>query len=130
MSEQASYRSSAPARPAGAGFAIAALVLGILAVLSCWTVLGGILLGLAAIVLGIVGWRRARSGAATGGGMAVTGVVLGTIGLILSVILIAVGVSLFNSSDFKNFQACAKDAGNNQQKMEKCQKEFNRKVQS
>ena len=129
MSDQASYASSAPARPAGAGFAIAALVLGILAVLSCWTVFGGIILGLAAIVLGIMGWRRARSGAG-GGAMAITGVVLGTIGLLLSVVLIAVGVSLLNNSEVKSLRQCLSDAGSNQQKMEKCQQEFKHKVQN
>ena len=129
MSDQAAYASSAPARSGGAGFAIAALVLGILAVLTCWTVVGGILLGLVAIILGIVGWRRASRRVATGKGMAITGVVLGTVGLLLSVIFVVFIGSFLNGNDFKNFKQCANDAGNDQQKMQKCEKEFNRNLQ-
>lgn len=131
MSDQASYASpgQAPARTGGAGFAIAALVLGILAVLSCWTVVGGILLGLVAIILGIVGWRRANRGAATGKGMAITGVVLGTIGLLLSVVFVVFIGSFLNGSDFKNYRQCASDAGNDQAKLQECAKEFNKNLQ-
>jgi hypothetical protein len=53
---------------AGAGLAIAALVLGILALLLSWTILGGVVLGLLAIILGWVASRRARRGLASGRG--------------------------------------------------------------
>ncbi len=46
--------------------AITALVLGILALLSFWTLVGGYLLGAVAIVVGIVALRRANSGRAGG----------------------------------------------------------------
>jgi lysylphosphatidylglycerol synthetase-like protein (DUF2156 family) len=105
--------------------AIAALVLGVLALLLCWTVIGGILLGLIAVVLGIVAAVRAGKGRAQGKGLAITGAVLGAIGLILSGVLVAVGVSLLNSESGQNLQDCLQDAGDDQAQVEQCQREFN-----
>src|SRR4051812_3120007 len=68
------------------GLGIAALVLGILAVLSFLTVVGGIILGLVALILGVIGFRRGRRGEATNGTMSLVGAVLGVLGLIGSVI--------------------------------------------
>lgn len=108
----------------GRGMAIAALVLGILALLLCWTVIGGILLGLIALVLGIVAAVKARKGRARGAGMAITGAVLGAIGLILAGVLVAVGVSILNSESGQNLQDCLEDAGNDDAAVEQCQQEF------
>ncbi|MGQ7296080.1 DUF4190 domain-containing protein [Quadrisphaera sp. KR29] len=69
------------------GVGLAALILGILALLSGFFVIGG-LLGLVAIVLGVIGSRRAKRGLATNRGMAITGIVLGLLAVVLSVIAI------------------------------------------
>ena len=106
------------------GFGVAALVLGILAVVSCWTVIGGILLGLLAIVFGVLGRGRAKRGEADNRGLAVAGAVLGLLGLLASIALVAVGVSLFNSPEGQRFQDCVRDAGNDQAKAQQCQVQF------
>lgn len=113
----------------GRGMAIAALVLGVLALLLCWTVIGGILLGLIAIVLGIIAAVRAGRGQAQGKGLAVTGAVLGGIGLILSGVLVAIGVSVLNSESGQNLQDCLLDAGDDQAQIEQCQQEFDEDLQ-
>jgi hypothetical protein len=123
------YDAQPAARPRGAGMAIAALVLGIFAVLLCWTVVGGILLGLVAVVLGFIAAGRAKRGAAAGRGMAIAGIVLGALGLLLSVALIALGVSFLNSPDAKNLQQCLRDANGDQAKTQQCQRDFQRSVQ-
>ncbi|MFJ8233024.1 DUF4190 domain-containing protein [Streptomyces sp. NPDC094448] len=77
-----------PPRPPGNGMGVAALVLGII----------GIILGLAvflfwlswlpallALVFGIIGVSQARKGPATNKGMALGGVIMGSIGLLLSI---------------------------------------------
>jgi lysylphosphatidylglycerol synthetase-like protein (DUF2156 family) len=117
-------------RPLGSGMAVAALVLGILAVVFCWTVIGGVLFGLVAIVLGVVASRRARRGAAAGRGMAIAGIVLGVIGLLLSIALIAFGLSILNSPDAKTLKQCVADAGGDQAKVQQCQRDFQRNVQN
>lgn len=71
---------------------VAALVLGILAILFCWTAVGGIVFGILAIVLGALGAGRARRGQATNRGVAIGGVVTGVLGLIVGVVLAVIFV--------------------------------------
>lgn len=104
--------------------AVAALVLGILAVLLSWTIIGGILLGLIAVVLGIVAAGRAKRGAAGGRGMAIAGAVLGLLGAVLAGVLVAVGVSLFNSDSARELQDCLERAGDDQAAVEQCRRDF------
>ncbi|MEU9002377.1 DUF4190 domain-containing protein [Streptomyces sp. NPDC048551] len=72
-------------RPASNGFGITALVLGIVAVFGCTTVVGGIPLGIAAIVFGALGRGKASRGEATNGGMALAGIILGGVGVLLGI---------------------------------------------
>jgi len=72
-----------PATQAGNGLAIAALVLGILALLSFWTIIGGIGLGLIAVILGFIARSKAKRGAGGGAGLALGGVITGLLGLLL-----------------------------------------------
>jgi hypothetical protein len=97
--------------PAGApsptnGFAVASLVLGILAVVLCWTIYLGIGLGVLAIVFGALGIGRARALAANRG-MAVAGLVLGIAGVVLSLVLILLVVTFFtHSGSFQQLRDC------------------------
>ena len=120
-----------PTQPShkGSGMAIAALVLGVLAVLSSWTVIGGILLGLAAIVLGFIASSRAKRGEAGGRAMAIIGIITGALGLVLSIALISIGVSLLNSDSGQNLQECLEKAGNDQAAQARCQREFQEDLQ-
>lgn len=116
-------QGSEPVRARGNGLAIAALTLGIVACVLFWTVIGGIVLGLIAVVLGIVGARRARGGRAPHRGMAIVGTVLGALGLIVSVVVVAIGVSVLNSDEFKNFNDCVQHASTQADK-DQCAKDY------
>lgn len=84
------YEQTAPVQPRPTnGMAIAALVCGLLSVPLFLTIIGGILLGLAAIILGVLGVRFANAHRGSGKGMAITGIVSGLLGLLLSVLAIA-----------------------------------------
>ncbi|MCF2435064.1 DUF4190 domain-containing protein [Streptomyces thinghirensis] len=109
------------------GLAIAALVLGILAVLLFWTVVGVVVLGLLALILGIVGARRARGGRAPHGKMSVVGAVLGVLGVIASAVIIAIGASILNSDEFKDFDDCVQHA-DTQSERDACAEDFNQDV--
>ncbi len=109
----------------GNGLAITALVLGVAAILLFWTVFGGIVLGLLAVVFGVLGARKARGGRASHGKMSVIGAVLGALGLIASVVIIAIGASIINSDEFKNFDDCVQHA-KTQSEREACEKDFNK----
>lgn len=87
------------ARPAGQpsnGMAVAALVLGILAILFGLFIQPiGIILGVLAIVFGIIGRNRAKENPALGrGGMALAGLITGVIGLLISIVILVLAVVL------------------------------------
>ncbi|HEY3894334.1 MAG TPA: hypothetical protein VGL88_03090 [Pseudonocardiaceae bacterium] len=116
-----------PARPRN-GFGIAALVLGLLALVLCWTIIGGVLLGLLALIFGLIGGARVRRGQATNGGMSVAGIVLGVLGLLLGIGLAVFGVSLLNSPAGHDYRQCIQQAGSDGGKLEQCLTEFGSKV--
>lgn len=79
------YQTPGPNKPQG--MAIAALICGILSiVLVCVNILS-IPLGIAAIVLGIIGRGKAQRGEAGGEGLAKTGMILGIVGIALAILL-------------------------------------------
>jgi ABC-type Fe3+ transport system permease subunit len=131
MSQYDPY-SGAPTDPAShqqpgsdkKGLSIAALVLGILALPAILTVIGGILLGLIALVLGIVAARGASRGKNGGRGMAITGAVLGVVGIVVSGIIVAVGVSFLNSDTGQDLQDCISQAGDDQTAIDQCQRDL------
>ncbi|MEU6568879.1 MULTISPECIES: DUF4190 domain-containing protein [Streptomyces] len=107
--------------------AVAALVLGILAVLLFWTVVGGALLGLLALIFGIIGARKARGGQAPRRVMSIVGAVLGALGLVASVVIIAIGASILNSDEFKDFDDCVQHA-DSQSERDACADDFEQDV--
>jgi Domain of unknown function (DUF4190) len=87
------------------GLGVASLVIGIVALLSCWTFFGGIGLGVLAVVLGAFARGRFRRGQAANGGVAIAGIVLGIIAALAPVIFFAVlafGTDAFN----EDYQHC------------------------
>lgn len=82
------------------GLAIAALVVGILALLTFWTVFGGIILGIAGVILGAMGLSKANKIGGVGKGMAIGGLVTALLGGLLSVLIVAGLVAAFDNVDF------------------------------
>lgn len=112
----------APART-GNGMAVAALVLGILALLTFWTVIGGIVLGLIGLVLGILGVRRARGGRAPRRGMAITGTILSVVGALGGAAVLVAGLSFLNSDSYKSYRDCIEHA-DSQVEQQRCAQDF------
>ena len=106
------------------GLGTAALVVGILAVLGVITVFGGVVLGLVALVLGLVARGRVKRGEATNGGAALAGVILGVVAMLLSIGIVVAGVSILNSDSGKKLQDCLRNAGQDQAAVQQCQREF------
>jgi hypothetical protein len=102
------------------GLGIAALVLGLLALFSSWTVVGGIVFGLLAIILGIIGRSRAKRGEANNGGLALAGIILGVLGLLLSIAFIAGIASLLGSDTVQDLQDCIEQAATDAE-VQQCQ---------
>jgi hypothetical protein len=130
-----------PARPRN-GMGTAAIVFGILALLTCWwlPIVGGIL-GIVAIILGVVGRGRAKRMEATNKGVATTGLVLGILSLVvnivLSVALFLFGLAFINlggGASIEQFQQCLANAGNQpnpaavQQAADQCAQQFGQQL--
>ncbi|WP_237200984.1 DUF4190 domain-containing protein [Rothia nasimurium] len=77
----AGYGYGFDSAPKPKGLAVASLVLGILAFLSGWALIGG-LFGIVGLILGIMGIKRANRGEAEGKGLAIAGIVTSSLGLI------------------------------------------------
>lgn len=84
------------------GLAIAALVLGILSVVLLWTVWGGFVLGVLAIVFGAIGLSKAKDGAPNKG-QATAGLVLGIVGLIGTVLFVTLILTTIRHTDDRFF---------------------------
>ncbi|MEU0135496.1 DUF4190 domain-containing protein [Streptomyces sp. NPDC006296] len=83
------YAGQAPWGPAPAnGLGIAALVLGIIAVVGFCMWGMGIILGVLALIFGIIGRGRAKRGEATNGGMALAGIILGSVSIVISAVFL------------------------------------------
>jgi hypothetical protein len=75
-----------PALPKG--MAVASMVLGIVGIVFIWVPFLGLIAGVLAVILGAVALNGVKSGQAGGGGMAITGLVLGIVDSALWLLLI------------------------------------------
>ncbi|MBU3869510.1 DUF4190 domain-containing protein, partial [Streptomyces sp. 4503] len=80
------------------GHGTAALVLGIIGLVLSPSIVFGIILGVLAIVFGVLGRARAASGEATNGGSALAGVILGVVAVVASVAMIFVYIATGDDS--------------------------------
>jgi membrane-bound ClpP family serine protease len=110
------------------GMGLAALILGVIAILTCWIVIGGVF-GLLAIVLGVLGASRARRGRATNRGVAITGIVTGAIGLVLAIVILVTAGTLFVSFGGQQAVDCVQQAGGDQTKLQQCGQQIQDQVQ-
>jgi uncharacterized protein DUF4190 len=118
-----------PAGPKN-GLGIAALVVAIFALVSCWTVMGGIILGIVAVILGIVGRSRAKSGQANNGGVAMAGVLLGALGIIVSLVFIPIWMGVFREVGGSDYLDCAEKAGQDRSAIEECATSLQQSMES
>lgn len=71
------------------GMGTTAMVLGILSVcLFCMYGVVAIVLGVLALIFGVLGRKRAQRGEATNGGMALAGIILGSVGIVIGLVVI------------------------------------------
>lgn len=86
-------------QPQSNGFGIAALVLGILSIPAAFLAgVPGIVLGLLALVFGILGLRKVRAGRANNRGMAITGLITGILGLLMGIAVLAFTAFFFDTA--------------------------------
>ena len=103
------------------GLGIASLVTAIIALL---TVVGGVVLGVVAVILGFMGWGKAKRGLATNGGVAVAGIVLGFLSIIEAVAVIGLFIWGFGEVGGTDYVDCLSRAGSDQEAIQQCADQF------
>jgi len=112
------------------GLGIAALVVGILAVVSSLSVAGGILLGVVAVILGFAGRGRVKKGEANNGGVALAGIILGLLGIVAGLASIAIWMQLIKDTGAGDYFDCMSKAGQNRSAQVQCENEFRQSVEN
>jgi len=115
-----------PAAPKN-GLGVAALIVAIIALFS---VFGGVVLGVVAVILGFLGWQRARRGEATNGGIAIAGIVLGILSIIEAIVVIVLSFWVFNEVGGTSYMDCLSKAGSDQTEVQRCVDRFQNSVES
>ncbi|GAA4898563.1 DUF4190 domain-containing protein [Streptomyces coeruleoprunus] len=106
----AGYPGYAPYGPGGwgpapaNGLGVASMVLGIISLVGCWAYGLGIILGILALIFGLIGRKRVQRGEANNGPMATAGIVTGSVGialgaLVLGLIIWAIAQDIKNGGD-------------------------------
>ncbi|WP_424211528.1 DUF4190 domain-containing protein [Streptomyces sp. BI20] len=75
------------APPARNGFGVTSLVLGIASLVLCVTSWFAFVLGVLAVVFGVLGQRRVKHGEANNGGVTLAGIITGSVGTLLGLVL-------------------------------------------
>jgi hypothetical protein len=117
-----------PAAPRN-GLGIASLVLAIVALLAFWSIIGGITLGVVAVILGIVGRGRAKRGEASNGGVAIAGITLGALAIVVSLAFIAVWVGIFEEVGGTDYLDCVAGSGSDPAAVEGCADQLRERVE-
>jgi uncharacterized protein DUF4190 len=124
------YAGYAPPPVAKNGLGIAALVVAIVGLLLCWSVVGGVIFGFAAVILGFVARGRVKRGQATNGGIAIAGIVLGFLAIVVSLVFIPIWYSLFEEVGGTDYWDCVSKAGQNGQAIQQCVDQFRDRVEN
>ena len=95
--QPAGYPYAAPVTKKAPGMALAAMILGIAAVLTGFLVFG-ILLGIAAIILGALSLKKTKEVGA-GKAFALTGIITGAVSVLISICMLFVFISFFQTTE-------------------------------
>jgi uncharacterized protein DUF4190 len=111
------------------GLGVTSLVLATIALLSVWSVVGGIILGLTAVVIGFLARGRVKRGTANNGGVAIAGIVLGALAVIVGVAFIPIWTALWNDINGGDYISCMQNAGPDHIKQQRCADRFREQIE-
>lgn len=106
------------------GMGIAALVVAIAGIVTALSVIGGVVLGAVAVVLGFIGRGRAKRGEADNGGVAIAGIVLGVLAVVAGLGCIFVYVGIWRTAGGGDYVDCMTKAGSDAAAQQQCTDQF------
>jgi len=127
----APYPAQYPPPPAGPRNQLGtwALVLAVLALLFSWSIIGGIIGGLTAVVLGLAGRGRAVRGEADNGPIATAGIGLGALAVIVGAAFVPIWIDFFTEAGMGDYVRCMEQAGSDRTAQVQCENTFRDRVE-
>ena len=121
--------SAPPVAPRN-GLGIASLVIAIIGLVTCASVVLGVILGIVAVVIGFAARGRVKRGEANNGGVAVAGIVLGFVAIVASLAFVAIWVSVFREVGGQDYVDCVRKAGNDSGQVQRCADQFRQHLET
>jgi hypothetical protein len=115
------------------GLGVAALVIGIIGLVLVWSVVGGIVLGILAVIIGVLARGRCKRGEADNIGVATSGIVLGILAVLVSVVFIWIWVSVgqrwYDEYGGREYMDCMQRAGSDRVAQQECEDAFRNRLE-
>ncbi|WP_043398402.1 DUF4190 domain-containing protein [Mycobacterium sp. PDNC021] len=111
------------------GMGTTALVLGIVGLLTSWSVVGGLLFGLGAVACGVIGRNRVKEGLADNAVVAGAGIALGALATVLAVVFVFVVIGFYRQVGFSDYTDCMTRAGQDQNAQSTCVQDFRSRIE-
>lgn len=111
------------------GMGTTALVLGIVGLLTSWSVVGGLLFGLGAVACGVIGRNRVKEGLADNAVVAGAGIALGALATVLAVVFVFVVIGFYRQVGFSDYTTCMTRAGQDQNAQSTCVQDFRSRIE-
>jgi hypothetical protein len=105
-----------------------ALALAIVGLVLCWSVVGGVLFGVTAVILGFSAHGRVTRGQADNDAVATGGIALGALAVIMSLAVIAIWVRVYHDVDVPAYADCVSSAPE-RQGVDRCGDELRQRVE-
>ncbi|CAM3450516.1 DUF4190 domain-containing protein [Mycobacterium frederiksbergense] len=106
-----------------------ALVLAMLALLFSWSIVGAVIGGSIAVVLGFAGRGRAARGEADNGPIANAGIGLGALAVIVGVAFVPIWIGFFTEAGMGDYVRCMEQAGTDRTAQGQCENTFRERVE-
>ena len=116
-----------PARPVN-WLGTTALAVAIVGLVLCWSIFGGLVCGVIAIIVGVTARGRVRRGEATNGTVATSGIALGTLAVIVSLAVVPVWVRIYRDVDVPAYVDCVSETSD-QPGAKKCADELRQRLE-
>jgi hypothetical protein len=120
---------TAPPAPPKNGPGTAALVIAILALATVWTVVGGIALGIAAVIIGIAARGRVSRGEADNGGVATGGIALGGLAVAIGLLFTAIWFNVYEEVGGDDYVSCLQNANHDNNAIKQCEDHVKDRIQ-
>jgi hypothetical protein len=121
------YGNQPPAGPRN-GLGTAALVLAIAGLATALTVAGGVACGMAAVVLGFLGYGRVKHREADNGAVAIAGIVLGALAVIAGIACTLIYVNIWKTVGGSDYFHCMTEAGSDSRLQQQCADQFHQRL--